>query len=162
MKRYLVFLLMFVPSLLGWLADLLLTAAPSAGQLILWGFTFFTLVVWYFAGAVFASEWKNPLLAIPAANGIGLLSLLLFLWQEYLTPEKNPAFQAVTQYFSGGITMLSLQLSSFFGKEVDGMLQVPMTAVQIVGFLLLAVIFSVGYLTARQKLLQSVATSKNG
>jgi len=60
--------------------------------------------------------------------------------------------QAAAQFFSGGLTMLSMQLSIPFGQTVDGVLQVPMTAVQLIGFILLAVIFSVGYFSARRKL----------
>ncbi len=135
-----------VPSLLGWLWELSVGVSGFLSTLI----TLLLLTVWYWAGWRYAVRIRNPIAALLAGNSIGLLSLGIYLWQEYGAAVKNVVLQGLSQKYGASLTMITVRIVMRFSPVVDGVTQVSNTALQIVAFLLLAALFAVGYFSHRK------------
>lgn len=136
-----------MPVLLGWLWGL---CAGFNGFLA----TILTFVViggWYWAGFRYAKRVKNPVLAILGGNALGILSFLIYLWQEYGTAKKINALQAAAQKFTAPLTMISVRIVMRFSPVVDGVTQVSNTALQAVGLVLMVALFTLAYFSGRQR-----------
>ena len=94
---------------------------------------------------------KNPVLAILGGNALGILSFLIYLWQEYGTAEKINALQAAAQKFTAPLTMISVRIVMRFSPVVDGVTQVSNTALQAVGLVLMVALFTLAYFSGRQR-----------
>ena len=135
-----------LPSLLGWLWELSVGVSGFLSTLI----TLLLLTVWYWAGWRYAVRIRNPIAALLAGNSIGLLSLGIYLWQEYGAAVKNVVLQGLSQKYGASLTMITVRIVMRFSPVVDGVTQVSNTALQIVAFLLLAALFAVGYFSHRK------------
>ncbi len=135
-----------VPSLLGWLWELSVGVSGFLSTLT----TLLLLTVWYWAGWRYAVRIRNPIAALLAGNSIGLLSLGIYLWQEYGAAVKNVVLQGLSQKYGASLTMITVRIVMRFSPVVDGVTQVSNTALQIVAFLLLAALFAVGYFSHRK------------
>lgn len=135
-----------VPSLLGWLWELSVGVSGFLSTLI----TLLLLTAWYWAGWRYAVRIRNPIAALLAGNSIGLLSLGIYLWQEYGAAVKNVVLQGLSQKYGASLTMITVRIVMRFSPVVDGVTQVSNTALQIVAFLLLAALFAVGYFSHRK------------
>ena len=135
-----------LPSLLGWLWELSVGVSSFLSTLI----TLLLLTVWYWAGWRYAVRIRNPIAALLAGNSIGLLSLGIYLWQEYGAAVKNVVLQGLSQKYGASLTMITVRIVMRFSPVVDGVTQVSNTALQIVAFLLLAALFAVGYFSHRK------------
>lgn len=134
------------PSLLGWLWELSVGVSGFLSTLV----TLLLLAVWYWAGWRYAVRIRNPIAAMLAGNSIGLLSLGIYLWQEYGAVVKNVVLQGLSQKYGVSLTMITVRIVMRFSPVVDGVTQVSNTALQIVAFLLLAALFAVGYFSHRK------------
>ena len=135
-----------VPSLLGWLWELSVGVSGFLSTLT----TLLLLTVWYWAGWRYAVRIRNPIAALLAGNSIGLLSLGIYLWQEYGAAVKNVVLQGLSQKYGASLTMITVRIGMRCSPVVDGVTQVSNTALQIVAFLLLAALFAVGYFSHRK------------
>ncbi len=136
-----------MPCLLGWLWELAVGVNGFLSTLV----TLVTLAAWYWAGWRYSRRISNPAAALLLGNSIGLLSLAVYLWQEYGVVEKLVWLQALSQKFAASLTMISVRLVMRFSPVVDGVTQVSNTALQVVGFVLMAALFAIGYFSGRQR-----------
>ncbi len=143
---------LFVPTLLGWLFNLCAMYSGEAFGLVYYFMPVVILFGWFWAGKRFARRISNPVLGILAGNSIGILSLLVYLWQEYLTDAKINWLQQLSQYFSSSLMMLTTRIVSPFSQQVDGVTQISNTALQIVGFVLMLLPFIGGYFMEKQRM----------
>ena len=137
---------LLMPLLLGWLWELAAEVHVLLAALV----TLVTMGVWYLAGWRYSKRIANPAAAILLGNSAGLLSLAVYLWMEYGAAEKIVWIQAAAQKFAAPLTMISVRLVMRFSPVVDGVTQVSNTALQVVGLVLMAGLFTVGYLSGRQ------------
>ena len=80
MKKAVLLLGMLVPVAVGGLVNLLLPV-PGLGAVCFTLLPLATTVFWFFLGRQYArAPWRGPL-AIVIGNAIGIVSLLLYLWQ---------------------------------------------------------------------------------
>ncbi len=113
--------------------------------------TFLTLGGWYWAGFRYSKRVKNPAAALLLGNSVGILSLGVYLWQEYGVAVKTMWLQSLSQKFSVPLTMITVRIVMRFSPVVDGVTQVSNTALQAVGLALMAILFAVAYFSARQR-----------
>ena len=142
---------LFYPSLLGFLYTQAATFFPSVFSVLYFFAPVLLFAGWFWAGSRYAVRIKNPALAILAGNSLGLLSLAIYLWQEFLAPERVNWLQQLAQYFSAALLPLTVGLVAQFSPEVDGVTQVSNTALQCAGLVLVALAFTGGYFYRRNK-----------
>ena len=149
-------LYLFYPLLLGWLYYLGAGNLPGNVFLICYYAAPVLLFLgWFWAGRRYARVFRNPVLAILSGNSLGILSPLLYLWQEYLTADKIGWLQKAAQYFTASLTPLTVQIVVPFSPVVDDVVQVSNTALQCVGLVLVALSFAGGYFYQKNKQAQS-------
>ena len=141
-----------MPVLLGWLWELSVSVSGFLSTLI----TLLMLAAWYWAGWRYAVRVKNPFAALLAGNSLGLVSLGVYLWQEYGAAVKNVFLQSLSQKYGASMTMITVRIVMRFSPVVDGVTQVSNTALQVTAFVLLTGLFAAGYFFHR-KVLQETA-----
>ena len=155
-----------VPLLTGWLANLAyLSEIGPLITLVHWLLPLVMLVFWFWVGMRYARRIKNPAAALLLAHSVGLAALGLYLWQEYGVDEGEKVMwvMRLIQDFTTPVIMLSARIVVPFCKTVDGVFQVPNTALQIVGLVLFILPFAGGYFRERQKIaLGQAKTGGNG
>ena len=142
---------LFYPTLLGILFNLSAEYLPSAFGLVYYLSPILLFAGWFWAGSRYARHVKNPVLAILAGNSVGILSLGVYLWLEYLSPERINWLQQLAQAFTAPLTLLTVGIVAQFSPEVDGVVQVSNTALQCIGLALAVLAFSGGYFYRRNQ-----------
>lgn len=153
------FLYVFYPTLLGYIFNVIAEHAPSVFGIFYYASPLLLFFGWFWAGRRYYKHLKNPALAIVAGNSIGILSLLVYLWQEYLAIEKINWLQSLSQCFPVSVTLLSAPIVIKFSPEVDGVIQVSNTALQCIGFVLVVIVFVGGYFYERNR--EKLETTNN-
>ena len=141
---------LFIPTLLGWLFNLCAVYGGAAFGIVYYFMPVVILFGWFWVGKRYARRIANPVLGILAGNSIGILSLLVYLWQEYLAPEKINWLQQTAQYFSSSLMMLTTRALAPFSQQVNGVTQISNTALQFVGLFLMLLPFIGGYFREKQ------------
>jgi hypothetical protein len=139
------------PSLLGWLFNAVAVYFPAAFTFVYYLAPIFLFVGWFWAGKRYACRISNPVIGILIGNSIGILSIAVYLWQEYITTNKINWLQQAAQYFSASLTPLTVSVVAQFSPTVDGVTQVSNTALQLLGFILVVMAFIGGYFYQRNK-----------
>ena len=144
----------WIPSVLGWLFNLIAANAPGAFGIVYYLMPVVIVFGWYWVGTRYARRISNPAAAILAGNSIGILSLLVYLWQEYLAADKISWLQELSQYFSSSLVLVTTRIVVPFSPQVDGVIQVSNTVIQILGVVLMLLPFVGGFFRERQKINQ--------
>jgi hypothetical protein len=149
-KRIYPIFFIFVPSIIGYLHNIftpLILSIPTYFSLYWYGSAILIAYFWFWVGGKFAQSSMKILASVLIGNLLGIVSLFVYLWQYLLIPEthRNHYLATSSQYFSDTISVFIGKLAYLFepNKNVIGM--VTYTAIQILGLLLMIIIFTIGF-----------------
>ena len=78
------------------------------------------LLLWFFIGKTSVSKLPHPFWGWLVQNWLGILSLLLFIWQFGLIPEqaRNGAIAIFCQQFSAGLSLITYFIGTAFQSDI--------------------------------------------
>lgn len=90
---------------------------------------------------------NNPIKAIVLANSIGIISLILYYWQFVVVADKgrNIILAGFSQMFTLPLSYISSYIMIRFGLIPNGINQSTILAIQVVGLILMIIVFFSGY-----------------
>ena len=154
MKKIVLFILTFVPIIIGYLVENSLMI-PVIGLLNFYVLPLLTPVFWCWLGIKYSrSSWK----AIPSlliGNATGILSLLIYLWQfVFKTAEtRNITLAVASQMFSASTpTYLLGRLAILFESQSNYTGQTTLVALQVISLIFMIIVFLCGYIWGKKKL----------
>lgn len=145
MKKRVLILLSFVPVVVGWLVNILIMI-PVIGMAGFYLLPLLTTVFWFFLGKQYAHNWK----AVPAvliAHTVGILSLLIYLWQFLLETDvtRSMTLAGFSQMFSASTPLyLFGRIAVLFESQPNYAGRASMVALQVIGLVYMIIVFSVG------------------
>ncbi len=153
MKKSVLVLLSLVPVAVGWLVNVLI-AVPVIGMVGFYLFPLLTTVFWFFLGRQYARKWKaGP--AVLIAHGIGVCSLLVYLWQFLLETDatRNLALAVFSQMYSASVPLYLFRgIASLFDSQPNYAGRASMLALQLIGLIYMVIVFSVGVLLEKKRM----------
>ena len=150
MKQAKLPILAISPFLLGFLIGCLYLI-PGLSTVLYYLSPIAILLFWFWVGMQFSKEMHNPLLAVLAGNSVGILSLLIYLWQFVLTSEssRNLILAALSQAFTSPLSPLTAYIALIFVGESNVLDQTHITIMEVSGLVLMVAVFILGYLAGR-------------
>ncbi|PWM63251.1 MAG: hypothetical protein DBX91_00880 [Subdoligranulum variabile] len=152
MKKPVLIALTFVPVAVGALVNVTL-ALPGIGSVLFVVLPLLTTVFWAWLGARYGkSAWK-PLPALLIGNAVGIVSLLVYLWQYLLVPAaaQNLALVTAAQLFLDAAPLYLLgHLAVLFEAQPQTVGTASMVAMHVLSFVYMAVVFGLGFLWGRK------------
>lgn len=139
--------------LIGYIYNLTLLT-PVVGTLLFWLMPFVLLIYWFWVGGKFAEGINNPIIAIIFGNSFGVISILLYIWQfNFLSDAKRSMLLAgFSQVFSAPLSWITVRLGVLFEAKSGMISQTSLNAMQVIGLLIMVVVFTIGYSRGRKKL----------
>ena len=146
MNRIILLLLTFVPVVSGYLLNLLVLV-PGLGTLLFYLLPCVTLIFWFFLGNLYSKSGWNLAQSTLIGNGVGFLSLILYFWQFLLCSDdsRNIFLAPFSQEFTANTNLLTARLAMLFEAEKNTISQTTMTAMQVLGLVLMVLLFMLGY-----------------
>lgn len=143
MKKAKLLLMVLSPILIGFLFNNFLLFIP----LFIYVAPFLMIVYWFWVGTKFTDHVNNPIKAIVLANSIGIISLILYYWQFVVVADKgrNIILAGFSQLFTLPLSYISSYIVIRFGLIPNGINQSTILAVQVVGLILMIIVFFSGY-----------------
>ncbi len=131
-----------IPTLLGLLYNMLPRFLSPSSDIVMILFEMFCifvpvidLLLWFFLGKNLVSTVEKPVLGWLLLNWVGILSLLLFVWQFALIPENQQigAIAIFCQQFGAGLALLTFNIGALFQPgsntiELQGALAMQISA----------------------------------
>ena len=145
MKKWLLFALTLVPLAAGHLIDIT-TLVPVVGSAAFYLVPLAATAFWFWLGRQYAKTDWGPGRAMLIGNAIGLISLVLYLWQfELQSSETRDVFWAglSQKYFTATPLFLLGRFARLFPH--------PVTVLMLLAFLLLAAVFAWGFFSGRKE-----------
>ena len=147
-----------LPTLFGYGLNALLAAAITGGLSGLVG-PFYVLlhigflILWFFSGWAYGKTALPKGAAILLGNLVGLVSLLLYLWQFLLVEDgmRNLFLSAFSQMFCTAGTRLGALVSLPLKSEFNTAPQISVTCTVVFSTLIMSVIFAAGVLVRRHR-----------
>lgn len=138
--------LTIVPVLTGYMLNRTVLI-PGLGTLLYYLLPCVVFVFWFYLGSNYSKSGWNVLQSAMIGNWAGFLSLLLYLWQFLLCDDgsRNLLLSALSQCFASNTILVTAKLALLFESEKNAVTQASITAMQILGLLLMVFIFSAGY-----------------
>jgi len=153
MKKTNLMIMVLSPVILGILFNNFLVLFP----LFIFVAPFLMIVYWFFAGTKFAEHVENPVKAVLTANAIGIISLLLYYWQFTIVSdaERSLLIAGFSQMFSAPLSYFSAVIGYLFTESPDEI----SLAMQVIGLILMIIVFSSGYIYRKNNLRKQVSKS---
>ena len=154
MKKKSLILLTIVPIILNYVIGYsFVILRPSLGNLVYYFAPWLLLIFWFYAGKKYAeAEWKF-IKSLFISHSIGILSLMLYLYQTYLLNDNTRNFFILgfSRAFTSLTYLFTARIAILFEAEKNIMTQTSTTAMQILGLILMATVFTCGYLSNTRK-----------
>ena len=152
MKKNTLLLLTFVPIITGNILNRTVLI-PGFGIFAFYFFPCITLVFWFYLGSRYSKTSWNLIQSVIIGNGIGFLCLLLYFWQFWWTSDNNRIllFAGLSQDFVANTNLLTAKYAMLFETEQNTISAITATAMQILGLLLMVIIFLAGYVFGKVK-----------
>jgi len=152
MNKKVLVLLTLVPILTGYLLNISILI-PGLGTLLFYLIPCATLIFWFYLGNRYSRTNWNILQATVLGNCIGFISFLLYLWQFYFRNDENRSLfiSGISQLFVSGISLFTAKFAQLFESQVNTITQTSYTTMQILGLLLMVIIFMIGYVFGKVK-----------
>lgn len=151
MKKITLTLLVLAPPIIGYLYNLIFSVS-------LWGFLLYLspislLLFWFWVGWKFAETNMNVYQSVFIGNSLGIVSLIIYLWQFlYVSDEHRNMFLAVfSQGFSSCLSIFTARFAILFEPEKNVIGNATYIATQVLGLLLMATVFTIGYYWHKRK-----------
>ncbi len=153
MKRANLLIMVVSPVLLGVLFNNFLVLIP----LFIFVAPFLMIIYWFFAGSKFAENNVSPVKAVLMANSIGIISLALYYWQFTIVSDakRSLLIAGFSQMFSAPLSYLSAVIGFLFTDATDEISLV----MQVIGLILMIIVFLSGYLYRKKNLKKQVNKS---
>ena len=152
MKKRTLILLTLIPLLVGWLINATIRF-PRLFSVSYYILPFLTLIFWFQLGRQYAKTDWNAAVALLIGNAVGLVSLLLYLWQYFLVSDEHRiVFLAVlSQLFVAAVPMYLFPAGTLtmFEPDPHSIGTVTVATAQVLGVLLMVVVFALGYAMER-------------
>ena|GEM_PF-3106202 len=156
MKRWKHILIAFVPSLIGFALNYSFFLSVGLFSLFFTLSPFAVLFIWGFTGHQFA-KWKTSMpYAILVANSVGILSLLLYIWQfvRLVVNEIQPTWlSSFSLMFSDPIAILSTGIVLPFRHVIESEPNFIGSAtalwIQIAGLVIMLLVFTLGFILGK-------------
>ncbi|MPM45844.1 hypothetical protein SDC9_92536 [bioreactor metagenome] len=145
MEKIKLLLIALSPILIGFLFNNLLIFLP----LFIYIAPFLMMFYWFWVGTQFAENVKSPAKAILLANSIGIISLLVYYWQFVMVADNERIL--VLAGFSQMFTVPLIYLTAKIGLIFQ---QTPNEIIQVTGFILMLIVFTIGYFYKKKLLKQ--------
>ncbi len=149
MKKPILVLLTFVPVIAGSVLNRTILI-PGIGTLLYYVLPLLTTAFWFWIGIQFArSAWKTiPAILIGNATGVG--SLLVYLWQVFLTSDetRNMELMGLSQMYGASVQGSSwmARLALLFESEPNTIGMASAVALQIISVVFMISVFLAGFL----------------
>ncbi len=107
-----------------------------------------TLIFWFILGRAYVKVWRY-LPGVLIGNAVGFLSLLIYLWQFLLfgDDQRSLFLAGLSQMFSASTSdLMTARIAILFEPSPTAITQVSFTAMQILGLLVMILIFTAGYI----------------
>ncbi len=152
MKKNMLMFLALVPVVTGYILNLTLLT-PGLGTLLYYLLPCFTLTFWFYLGSKYSKTNWNIIQSTIIGNGVGFLSLLLYYWQFWGLSDdnRNIFFSAISQYFVANTGLVTSKYALLFETEKNTITQISFAAMQILGLILMVIIFLAGYVFGKAK-----------
>lgn len=153
MKKGILLLLTLVPVAVGYLVNLLL-AVPGIGGVCFWVLPLATTVFWFFLARGYARTSWNALSSVLLGNAVGILSLLVYLWQFVLETDatRNTGLAVASQLFSAAVpTYLFGRLIILFEPQSGYIGRTSMITMQVIAVVYMIAVFVCGYIWEKRK-----------
>lgn len=153
MKKSIAILLTFVPMLAGYLINLSIFV-PGVGIFLYYVLPIAVCVFWFWLGGRYASINWGVAPALLIGNATGLLSLALYLWQFLgrSSETRNMTLATLSQLYSGAAPgYLYAGLALKFEPDPDVIGMTSAVAMQVIGTVLMIVIFTAGYVWGKKR-----------
>lgn len=148
MKKPILVLLTFVPVIAGSVLNRTILI-PGIGTLLYYVLPLLTTAFWFWIGIQFArSAWKTiPAILIGNATGVG--SLLVYLWQVFLTSDetRNMVLMAFSQMYGASVQgSWMARLALLFESEPNTIGMASAVALQVISVVFMISVFLAGFL----------------
>lgn len=152
MKKNVLISLTFIPLVTGYMLNQSLML-PRLGLLFYYLIPFVTLPFWFYLGRKYSETNWNIMQSTAMGNGIGFLSLLIFFWQFWWQDDNsmNLFLASMSQLFVASTNILTARVAPLFEIEKNTFTSISFTAMQILGLLLMVIIFISGYVFGKAK-----------
>lgn len=142
MKKTKLILMAVSPVLIGYLLNFILRFLPFITYIT----PFLMIAYWFWIGTEFAKVLKKPVIAIPLANSIGIISLLLYYWQFVILQagERNLTIAGFSQMFTAPLDYISALIFYIFKAPIEAT-SVTTLAMQVFEIILMLIVFSGGF-----------------
>ena len=152
MKRSMLVLLTLVPVITGYTLNITLLI-PGLGSFLYYFLPCITLLFWFYLGSRYAKSQWNILQSTIIGNGIGFLSLLIYFGQFWWcsNADRNLVLAAFSQNFVATTNLITARFALLFEVEKNTISMISSTAMQIMGLLLMVLIFLAGYVFGKNR-----------
>lgn len=156
MKKVYYFLFAFVPTLIGYIYSIFIIkilSIPFLGSLIFYLLPFTVLLLWFWVGRKFVQTKTTAFCAILIGNSVGILSLLLYVWQFIILSDQQRIFflAGLSQHFSSIVGLLTAKVAVFFEPQKGVVGLVIMTGIQVIGLIVMVLVFAAGFFYEKRK-----------
>ena len=153
MKKSMLIIGAIVPVVVGYAVNRLLMV-PFIGGLSFIILPLPTTAFWAYLGCQCARSSRKLLPSSLDGNSVGILSLLVYIWQFLFQTDKsrNIFLAAVSQMFSAAVpTYLLGRIAMLFESEPNFVGRRAMLALQVLSLVYMMAIFACGYLWGKRK-----------
>ena len=107
-----------------------------------WIFVIAFIIFWFWTGKVFATANHNRAKSFLIGNSLWGISFILYIWQFILLDDtnKNLIIAGISQNYMILIVPIATKIMMMFTDIIDG------TIISIVAYILMFVIFSIGFI----------------
>ena len=154
MKKRVLVLLTFVPIIVGYIVNRTILL-PGIGVLLYYVLPLLTTVFWFWLGKQFAHTTWKTIPAILVGNATGIVSMLVYLWQCFLTIDEtnNIALTVASQMFSASAPGFLLARFAFLFESVPNTVgMASAVALQCLSVVYMIAVFCVAFFVERNKM----------
>lgn len=150
MKRRYLIAIAISPAIVGYFYNNMILI-PGLGVFLLKLFPIIMFIYWFIVGKRLAFLSKNMYKDIMLSHSVGLISLVIYLWQFLLVDDehRNRLLAGFSQMFSSSISPYMAKIVILFSGNNIG--QGTLTAMQILGLLCMFLVFSIGYMFGKKE-----------
>ncbi len=147
MKKHVLVLLTFVPIIVGYMLNFTILL-PGIGVLLYYALPLFATVFWFWLGMQFTHTTWKTLPAILIGNATGVISLLVYLWQRFLTTDetRNMALMGFSQMYGSSAPGFWLaRIALLFESEPNTIGMASAVVLQVISVVYMIAVFLAGF-----------------
>ncbi len=158
LKKIYLLIIIFAPLIIGYLHNMvtiliLSIHIPIIFDIYWYGSPVLMAYFWFWVGGKFAQRNIKIFASVLLGNFVGIVSIFVYLWQFVLIPDnqRNIFLASTSMYFSSTISIFIPKFAYLFEPDKNHIGMVTLNAVQIMGLLLMIIMFTAGYYYKKNK-----------